>query len=60
MARVVSATGISVGSTLSGDPAKAKTVEQAMIEAVEQAAREGITDPEEIKRRMLKAKEDVQ
>jgi len=43
----------------SGRNISAKAVEQAMAQAAQQCAAEGVADPAEIKRRMLEARERV-
>lgn len=37
----------------------AKAIEQAMVWAVQKAAEEGITDPDEVRALMLKARQDM-
>lgn len=51
---VVAATGAATGKR--DKVGKSNTIELAMVAAIEQAAREGVTDPAEIKKRMLAAR----
>jgi len=57
MAKVAKAVGVAVASQ--HNQALAKSVEQAMVAAIEKAQADGITDQEEIRRLMLEAKEAV-
>ena len=54
---VVEATGVAVGSHLSGDTDRAARVQEAMTKAVEQAQADGIVDPDKIKMRVLAARD---
>lgn len=57
--RIVAATGAAVHATFSGDWDSAERQEKAMSEAIQKAHDEGITDPVEIKARMMAAREAV-
>ncbi len=57
--RIVTATGASANAHMSGNWASAERQEKAMAAAIAQAHREGITDPVEIKARMMEAREKV-
>lgn len=50
---VVEATGVSTGA----HGVSAKEIEQAMVEAVQRAYADGITDPDEIRRLQLEARD---
>jgi hypothetical protein len=58
---VISATGVAVGSYLSGntDSARAARLQEAMTRAAEQAHADGLTDPDEIRARVLAARDSV-
>jgi len=45
------------GSAGAGTKEQAKAIEQAMTAAVQQAIEEGVTDPDEIRKRQLEARE---
>lgn len=53
---IVQATGIAV---FSGNPERKKRVEDAMKAACEQAAADGITDPDRVRELMLRARDEV-
>ena len=53
---IVSGTGV---ICISSDRIKAKIVEALMEKAIMDCHEEGITDPEEIRKRMIRAKEAV-
>ena len=57
--KIVSAVMASSGSISPGGMARAMLIQDAMTEAIKQAQAEGVTDPAEIKRRMLEARERV-
>jgi hypothetical protein len=57
---VISATGVSVGSNVTGDSERAARIQEAMTKAVEQAQAEGITDPDEIRARVHAARDSFQ
>jgi hypothetical protein len=56
---IVAATGASANAHMSGNWASAARQEQAMADAIKKATDEGITDPVEIKARMMRAREEV-
>jgi len=57
--KIVAATGAATGAaTLSKEPQSLR-IQDAMTEAIKQAHKEGITDPKEIKTRMMAAREAV-
>lgn len=57
---IVQAVGVATshGGSLA-DVARNKRLEAVMLEAVREAQAEGISDPEEIRRRTLKARDEV-
>lgn len=55
--KVVTATGVAVSRE--GGEERAKAIETAMIAAVEQAQRKGITDPGEVRKMMLAARDKI-
>lgn len=57
--RIVAATGTSANANVSGDWATAEKQEAAMAEAVMAAHHEGITDPDEIRSRILAARDSI-
>lgn len=56
-ATVIPTVGIAVGQHLGGG--RAQQIETAMQMACDAAQREGVSDPDEIRRRMLAAKDSV-
>lgn len=54
---VITATGVAAGAHASGDWNRAARVQEAMTKAVEQAQAEGVTDHEEIIKRILAARD---
>ena len=57
--KIVAAVGISVNALDAAKRPLAKRIEQAMSEAVTQASFEGVTDPVEIKARMIAARDGI-
>lgn len=55
-ARIVEGTGVAVDSP---DAARAETVESAMSAAIAKAMDDGVSDPAEIRKRMLAARDEV-
>lgn len=62
-AKIARATGVAAGVRgQTTDPARAalaQRIQDAMLKAIEDANAKGISDPDEIRARMLKAREDV-
>jgi hypothetical protein len=57
MAKIVEAAGAAIGTHR--NIIRSKAIQNAMAEAVKKCAEEGITDPVEIRRRMMEARESV-
>jgi uncharacterized protein YdgA (DUF945 family) len=56
---VTGVAAFSAAATMGGQTPLAKKIEAAMVEAIKQAQAEGITDQDEIRARMLAAREAV-
>ena len=59
MSKIVAAVGVSANALDSARRPLAKLIEAAMSEAITQATAEGITDPVEVKARMMAARVKV-
>ena len=59
MSKIVAAIGISVNALDKARGPLVRRIEQAMSEAVTQASWDGVTDPSEIKARMMAARAGV-
>jgi hypothetical protein len=57
--KIVTAVGVSSSSLSRAGSAAAAEIEAAMVKAIETANAEGINDPDEIKRRMTAARNEV-
>ncbi len=59
MTRTIEATGVAVGTTTSGNTLLAERLKEAMMKAAQKACEEGITDTQEIRRRILQARDEA-